>query len=379
MTRIPITRPDLGESEAQAAARVIRSGWIAQGDEVRAFEEELAAAVGAPYAVAVSSGTTALELSLRALGVGAGDDVVTVSHSFIATANAVRAVGAHPVFVDVDPDTFGMDARALEPALTPRTKAVLCAHQLGFPCAIEAIAAITERRGVALLEDAACALGSEVLVRGAWRRIGSPFGLAACFSFHPRKLITTGEGGMITTSDRELAERLRRLRQHGASTTGVEEFLEPGFNARMTDIQAAIGRPQLARLGAILARRREIAVRFSRALAENRVLAPPVESPTVHPNWQSYPAQLRAGAPAQDLVLQRLLEHGVTGRRGVTNAHQAPAYAALDRRATPGSLAVSERLRESTVLLPIFQGLSEEEVGCVLDALQALDRPLPNA
>ena len=271
-----------------------------------------------------------------------------------------------------------MDPRGLQ-ALTPRTKVVLCAHQLGFPCAIEAIAEITERRGVALLEDAACALGSEALVRGAWRRVGHPLGAAACFSFHPRKLITTGEGGMITTADAELAERLRRLRQHGASATAVEEFLEPGFNARMTDIQAAIGRPQLARLDAILARRREIAGRFSRALADNRVLAPPAESPTARPNWQSYPAQLRSGAPAQSLVLQCLLEHGVTGRRGVTNAHQALAYAAPDRCAVSGSLAVSERLRESTVLLPIFQGMSEPEVGQVHDALQAVDRLLPNA
>jgi perosamine synthetase len=382
MTRIPMTRPELGEPEAQAAARVVRSGWIAQGAEVQAFEQEFAAAVGAPHAIAVSSGTVALELSLRALGVTAGDDVVTVSHSFIATANAVRAVGARPVFVDVAPDTFGMDPRSLEQAITPRTRAVLCVHQLGFPCAIETIAEIADRRGVRLVEDAACALGSEVLIRGSWRRIGDPFGAAACFSFHPRKVITTGEGGMVTTSDPALAERLRRMRQHGASPPPAdpgqglvfEEYLEPGFNARMTDIQAAIGRPQLRRLDAIVTRRREIAGRVSRALGGNRVLAPPVEPPRVRPNWQSYPAQLREGAPAQSAVMELLLERGIACKRGVTNAHQEPAYASHDHGTAAGSLAISERLRDSTILLPIFQAMSEEELGCVLDALRAVDR-----
>ena len=172
--QIPIVRPLLGEAEVEAVASVIRSGWVAQGPEVAAFERELAAAVLAPHAVAVSSCTSALELCLRALGVGLGDDVVTVSHSFIATANAVVAVGARPIFVDIDPATYGMDASLLEAALTPKTRAILCVHQLGFPCALPSILDIARRHEIPVIEDAACAIGSEIQIAGAWQAIGRP-------------------------------------------------------------------------------------------------------------------------------------------------------------------------------------------------------------
>ncbi|HJX66299.1 MAG TPA: DegT/DnrJ/EryC1/StrS family aminotransferase, partial [Polyangia bacterium] len=215
--QIPIVRLALGDAEVEAAGRVIRSGWVAQGPEVAAFERELAAAVGAPFAVAVSNCTVALELSLRVAGVQPGDDVATVSHSFIATANAVVALGARPIFVDVQPDTYCMDPAALVRAITPRTRAILCVHQIGFPCDLPAILAVARPLGLPVIEDAACAIGSEIRIDGDWQRIGRPHGLLACFSFHPRKLITTGDGGAITTSDPSLAERLRLLRQHAMS------------------------------------------------------------------------------------------------------------------------------------------------------------------
>jgi perosamine synthetase len=360
---VPITRPDVGDEEIAAVTRVLRSGWLMQGPEVAAFEVELAAAVSAPRAVCVASGTVALELALRGLGVGPGDEVVTVSHSFIATANAVVAVGARPVFIDVEEDTFGMDPRHLSAAVGPRTRAVLCAHQLGIPCDLPGILAAAG--GLPVIEDAACALGSEL----SGERIGRPRGVLACFSFHPRKVLTTGEGGAITTSDERLAERLRLIRGH-ALLGGV--FVEPGFNHRMTDLQAALGRPQLARLETSLAERRRIAARYDAALAVNPHLAPPRERPGARSNWQSYPATTRDGADAAPLI-DRLGELGVSARPGIANAHEQPAYAGSARAASgPLGLAVSERLRRTTVMLPLFHGMTAAEEEQVLAALAAL-------
>jgi perosamine synthetase len=388
MKRIPITRPDLGQAEVEAATRVIRSGWVTQGPEVAAFEREFAAAVGAEHAVAVSSCTVALELSLRALGVGPGDEVITVSHSFIATANSITAVGAKPVFVDVEADTWGMDPRRLAEALSERTKAVLCVHQLGIPCDMSAILDAAHHHGVPVIEDAACAIGSELLIEGRWQRIGRPLGVVACFSFHPRKVVTTGDGGMLTTGDASLARRFRLLRQHAMSVPDTirhasdrvvfESYSEPAFNFRMTDLQAAIGRPQLERLEAILERRRQLGTRLSSTLEQNRILAPPRPRAGARWNWQSYPAVLREPhAERQTEVLQFLLDHGVAGKRGVSNAHQEPAYAGGDHwRVAPGGLAVSERLRDTTVLLPLFQAMTDEEMHGLCEALGRLDADL---
>jgi perosamine synthetase len=375
-----MVRPDLGAAEADAAARVVRSGWVLQGPEVAAFERELAEAVGAAHAVAVSSGTTAIELALRVLGVGPGDEVVTVSHSFIATANAVLAVGARPVFVDVEPDTLGMDPVRLSAALGPRTRAVLCVHQLGLPCDLAGVLAAA--RDLPVIEDAACALGTEVFLDGRWQRIGCPHGRLATFSFHPRKVITTGDGGMITTADPALAERLRLLRNHGMSLspevrdrdpTARESFLEPAYNARMTDLAAAVGRPQLARLDRTVVERRRLAAAFSAALADHPVLAPPVPRTQARPNWQSYPAFVKPASPLDaEAVLRQLTDSGIACRRGVTNAHEEPAYHRGNW--TGGPLPVSERLRETTILLPLFHGMTAEEEALVLDALAALGR-----
>jgi dTDP-4-amino-4,6-dideoxygalactose transaminase len=398
--QIPIVRLALGDAEVEAASRVIRSGWVAQGPEVAAFEREFAAAVGAPCAVAVSNCTVALELSLRVAGVRPGDDVATVSHSFIATANAVVAVGARPIFVDVLPDTYGMDPAALARAITPRTRAVLCVHQIGFPCDLPAILAVARPRGLPVIEDAACAIGSEMLFDGDWQPIGRPHGLLACFSFHPRKLITTGDGGMITTSDPSLAERLRLLRQHAMSLvwdpqrvpsppamgSGEQSFSEPAFNFRMTDLQAAVGRPQLARLPAILAERRALAARYANALANHPLLAPPSEPPWLRSNWQSYPTTLRAGGRMSQVeIMQFLLDRGVASRRGIGNAHAEPAYAKAawscgQEPCDPAAHAVgrclrmpvSEHARDNTILLPLFHGMSPAEQDHVLATLRAL-------
>jgi len=394
--QIPIVRLALGDAEVEAASRVIRSGWVAQGPEVAAFEREFAAATGAPDAVAVSNCTVALELALRVAGVRPGDDVATVSHSFIATANAVVAVGARPIFVDVQPHTFCMDPDALARAITPRTRAILCVHQIGFPCDLLAILAIAQSRGLPVIEDAACAIGSEICIDGSWQRIGRPHGLLACFSFHPRKLITTGDGGMITTSDAALADHLRLLRQHAMSvpsadrhtsrSVALESFAEPAFNFRMTDLQAAVGRPQLARLPAIIAERRALAARYNEALVDHPLLAPPTEPAWLRSNWQSYPVTLRAGGRMSQIeIMQFLLDRGVASRRGIGNAHAEPAYAKCAWSCGPEPcdpaahaagrclrLPVSERARDTTILLPLFHGLSPAEQEYVMSTLRAL-------
>jgi len=395
---VPLVRPDLGEAEAQAVARVVRSGWLTQGAEVAAFEAEFAAAVGAEHAVAVSNCTVALQLALGALGVRAGDDVATVSHSFIATANAIVALGARPVFVDVEADTLGMDPERLDAALTPRTRAVLCVHQLGIPCDLERILTVAGARGLPVVEDAACALGSGIAWGGRFERVGRPRGAVACFSLHPRKVVTTGDGGMLTTADGALARRFRLLRQHAMSVPDTvrhqsdrvvfEEYLEPAFNYRLTDLQAAVGRPQIARLDAIVAERRRLAATYHDALARNAVLAPPQERPAARSNWQSYPAFLRPGSGLGQLeVLQFLLDRGIAGKRGVHNAHQEPAYRSRSGWSCgPGGcphdcasgtcrrLAVSERLRDETVLLPLYHGMTAAEQEQVLQALDELQQ-----
>jgi dTDP-4-amino-4,6-dideoxygalactose transaminase len=382
LPRIPIVRPALGDEEVAAAARVIRSGWVSQGPEVAAFEQEFAAAVGAPHAVAAANCTVAMQMALLAVGVKPGDDVATVSHSFVATANAVVAVGARPVFVDVSRDTLGMNPAALETSLTPRTRAILCVHQIGIPCDLAGILDVASRHGLPVIEDAACAIGSEILWNGRWERIGRPHGTIACFSFHPRKVLTTGDGGMLTTADEALARRFRLLRQHGmtvpdtvrhhATTVIFEDYVEPAFNFRMTDLQAAVGRPQLARLTGIVAERRRRADVFHHALSDNPVVLPPADQPWTRSNWQSYPVFLREGSGvSQVAALQHLMDLGISGKRGISNAHQEIAYADPARWAG-GPLTESEWLRDNTLLLPLFHGMTDEEQGRVIEACRSL-------
>jgi len=383
VTRIPITRPALGQPEIDNVVRVVQSGWITQGPEVAAFETDFAAAVGASHAVALSNCTVAIEVALRCLGVGPGDEVITASHSFIATANAIVTVGAKPVFADIEADTYGLDPRAVAAALSPRTKAILAVHQIGMPCDLAGIAAIAGN--VPIVEDAACAIGSEIEWRGRFERIGRPHGIIACFSLHPRKIVTTGDGGMITTADPSIASRVRLLRQHAMSVPDTvrhhsdrvvfESYTEPAYNYRMTDLQAAVGRPQLARLDAIVAERRRLADRYAVALRDNPVLAPPTERSSARSNWQSYPTTLRSSsALGQVEVMQRLMDAGVACKRGVANAHQEPAYAERPKIWAAGPLPVSERMRDTTVLLPLFHGMTEAEQGGVIAALDALGR-----
>jgi dTDP-4-amino-4,6-dideoxygalactose transaminase len=389
---IPMTIPLIGDEEAAAAAAVLRSGWVTQGPRVAAFEGAFATYVGARYACAVSSCTTALHLALLVLGVRPGDEVITASHSFIATANSIRYCGALPVFVDVQPDTFNLDPARVEAVVTERTRAILAVHQMGMPCDLTALLEISRRRGVPLIEDAACAVGSEVRLGGAWERVGKPHGDIACFSFHPRKLVTTGDGGMLTTDNAEWDNRFRRWRQHsmsvadstrhGAATVIFESYPELGYNYRMTDIQAAIGIEQLKRLPEVVTRRRLLAERYRLVFADIPGVVLPREPEWAKSNWQSFCVRLPARFD-QRRVMQTLLDAGVASRRGIMCAHREAAYptgtwscgvAAQQCGCPPGSC---ERLRESeaaqdrTILVPLFPQMTFEQQDRVAAALRA--------
>lgn len=378
LARIPIARPVLGEAEADAARRAILSGWVTQGPEVAAFEREFAAVVGAPHACAVSSCTTALHLALLACGVGPGDEVVTVSHSFIATANAVRYCGATPVFVDVDVETFNMDVSQLDSAFTSRTRAILAVHQLGMPCDLASILSVARAHRVAVVEDAACAAGSEIRWNGTWEAIGRPRGDVACFSFHPRKVLSTGDGGMLTTASEALDRQFRLMRQHGMSVSDAvrhqssqvtfEEYPALGYNYRMTDIQGAIGREQIKRLPGLIARRRELAARYQLALRGQPKLEVPFEPEWARSNWQSYAVRVPRGS--QRTIMQALLDEGISTRRGVMNAHLEGAYPPGTWKTAPGHrLDRSEEAQDTAVVLPLFHDLQESDQDRVVDAL----------
>ena len=379
LKRIPLSVPEAGEPEAAAARRAILSGWTTMGPEVAAFEKEFAAAVGARHASAVSSGTTALHLALRAAGVGPGDEVITASHSFIATANAIRYCGALPVFVDIDPRTFNMDPERAEAAVTGKTRAILCVHQMGLPCELAALTGLAQRRGIPLIEDAACAAGSEILWAGQWRRIGSPHGDLACFSFHPRKVLLTGDGGMVTTAKEEWDRQIRRWRHHGMNVPAHarhvsdrvvwESYDELGYNYRMTDIQGAVGREQVRRLDAIVARRRELAVRYTKLLAAVPAVAPPFEPEWARSNWQSYAIRLDARLD-QRTVMQGLLDKGISTRRGVMCAHREPAYPEGTWCSGPGGLRHSEEAQDRCLVLPLYPRMQEEDQDYVVNALK---------
>lgn len=367
--------PMLGEEEALAAADAVRSGWVAQGPRVARFEQEFAATVGAQHGVAVSSCTTGLHLALVLLGAGPGDEVVVPSLSFIATANAVRYVGATPVFADVDLATGNLTVETIDAVRTRRTRAVIAVHQGGVPFDTAALRKAADGWGIDLVEDAACAAGSTAY--------GQPAGTGAriaAWSFHPRKLITTGEGGMVTVDDADAATRLRRLREHGMNVSAadrhasaqpvLEAYLETAYNYRMTDIQAAVGLVQLGRLAGLVAQRRALAARYHELLDGIEGLVPVRDPAHGQTNYQSYWVLLDGFGVARDEVLAELAARGVSARRGIMAAHLEPAYAGV----TPGPLPVTERLTRDSLILPLHHALTADDQDYITGILRDLAR-----
>ena len=377
MSRINVMQPWLGPEEVAAVTEVLESGWVAQGPRVAAFEEAFAARMQADHAVAVSSCTTALHLALVVAGIGAGDEVVVPSFSFIATTNAVRYVGANPVFADVDPLTGNLTVATVEPVLTSQTRAIVAVDQGGMPLDLGPLRALCDPRGIVVVEDAACAAGSTY----AGRPVGATAEIAA-WSFHPRKILTTGEGGMVTTSRPEWADRARRLREHAMSVSAAErhkavlppaeEYLELGFNYRMTDLQAAVGIVQLGRLDEVVARRREIAARYRELLADVPGIRAVADPPSGESNYQSFWIEAGLDFPLdREGLLACLAEHEISARRGIMAAHRQTAYAGMPHAPLPAT----ERLTDRTLILPLFHQMTKDQQDRVVDVIRGANPP----
>lgn len=369
---IPIAKPYLTEEEAQAAYDTILTGWITQGPKVAEFEEKFIEYTGAKYAVAVSNCTTALHLSMIVAGVSDGDEVICPSMSYIATANCIKYVGATPVFAEVNED-YNIDIEDVKRKITPKTKAILIVHQIGMPANIDEFANLCKEQNILLIEDAACAIGSAY----NGKKIGSHSDLV-CFSFHPRKVISTGDGGMITTTKKELADRMKLLRQHGMSvndrirhqskTVIFEDHLEVGYNYRMTDIQASVGIKQLEKLDWIVEERRKIGAKYLNALKEIECIRLPSEPENKFFNFQSFSIYLKENcAISRNDLMQKLLDIGIATRRGVMNIHCETAYS--NGRY---SLPISENLSDNSIIIPLYVPMNDKDIDFVIDNLKQL-------
>jgi perosamine synthetase len=383
---VPIARTSLTEAEIRSVLDPLRSGWLVQGPHVRAFEERWSEFTGAPHSVAVTSCTTALHLSLAALGFGPGDEAIVPAFTWIATANVVEHLGGTPVLCDVDLATFNLDPAGLEARITPRTRAIIPVHLFGLLADMETVNEVARRHGLWVVEDAACGFGA----RHRGRHAGT-FGDTGCFSFHPRKAITTGEGGMITTEDEALAGKLRRLRDHGAAMSDLQRHLGPrpylladhpdaGYNQRMTDIQGALGAVQMERAEAIIAERQRLAAVYDQAFEALDWLRTPPRPEGYEHGYQSYaclfqPEPVTPGSvprirETRNAWMDRLQQRGISTRPGTHAVHMLSFYRdkyGLRPHDLPGAWAASD----CSISFPLFHGMTDAEQAVVVDAVLA--------
>jgi perosamine synthetase len=365
MKAIPVAEPVLGDPEIDAVVDCVRSGWISsKGKYVEAFERDFPAFCQTSYGVSTSNGTTALHLALIALGLGPGDEVIVPTLTFIATANAVRYTGASVVFADSEPTTWCIDPASIAAVVTERTKAIIPVHLYGHPCDMPAICRIAARHRLAVIEDAAEAHGAEI----DGRRVGS-FGTMACFSFYGNKILTTGEGGMIVTSDPTLAAQMKQSRDHGMDLS--RKYWHPvlGYNYRLTNLQAAIGMAQLARADEIICRKREIARRYSELLADVPGIGLPPEQPWARNVYWMYSILIEdEERHDRDTIMARLAEAGIETRPFFYPIHTMPPYD------TGACLPVAESLARRGINLPSSPTLTEDDLVRVVDGVRdALD------
>jgi dTDP-4-amino-4,6-dideoxygalactose transaminase len=371
---IRLTVPSIDEVDLQSVREVLSSGFLVQGARVASFEREIAKYVGSRLAVAVTNGTASLHLALLALGTGPGDIVLTSAYSFVATANAVELCGARPVFVDIRADTFNLDARHLKETIEEvvasrhtagKVKAILPVHSFGQIADMPEILQIAERHGLPVVEDGACALGAKLFDRaaGSWGTLG-------CFSFHPRKAITTGEGGVITLNDKQLAHKLRMLRNHGQNPDEEEpDFLVPGFNYRMTEFQAALGQTQLLRISSMIAARRRAAAKYA-SLLSNLEVQPPITSNGSEPVFQSYVVLLPENlASKRSVLIKQLRDRGVETTIGT---YHIPLTTYYRKRYNyqAGDFPVTDDISKRALALPLYAGLSERQQEEVVQQLR---------
>ena len=369
---IPIAKPYLTKDEAQAAYDTILSGWITQGPRVAEFEEKFANYTGAKYAVAVSNCTTGLHLAMIVAGIKSGDEVICPSMSYIATANCIKYVGARPVFAEVSSHTYNLDIVDTEKKITSKTKAILLVHQIGMPADIDAFQTLCRKYNLKLIEDAACAAGSSY--KG--NKIGSHSELV-CFSLHPRKVISTGDGGMITTNNEDYYNRLKLLRQHGMSINDrvrhesskiiFEDHLEIGYNYRMTDIQASVGIKQLEKLDWIIEERRKIAKQYHEAFKDIQCIQLPIEADGFFSNYQSYSIYLKDNCPLRrNDLMQKMLDSGISTRRGIMTIHRETAY---KMECISNKLPISEEVSDNSILIPLYVPMEPEDVEKIITHL----------
>lgn len=376
---IQIAAPLTGDEELRAIRETLESGWLTQGPKVRAFEEAFAARHRARHALACTSGTTALHLALLAVGVGPGDTVVTPSFTWVATANAVEYCGARPVFCDSRREDYNLDPDRLAEVLDRldregvRPKAVIIAHMFGLMGDMKAVEMLAGRYGFKVVEDAACAAGAASFGRpaGSWGAVG-------CFSFHPRKIITTGEGGLCLTDDDQAAALMACLRNHGASPSAAQaagggpflmaDFNVLGYNYRMSDLQGAVGLAQLARLDRMIAERREMAAFYHRALADLDWFVRPEVPDGYEHSWQAYVGLVESGRE-RDEIMRRLHEAGIGSRAGTHAVHQLGYYRDKYGLAT-GDLPVAAALYARTLSLPLHNKMTEDDLRRVAETLK---------